>query len=102
MAIGNIPTVASLNSQAAQLAMTLRNNAAAILTLQAYTTAQGQAGLVTLGFSSGDATSFIALVNNMATLAQIYNGTVQQGGSGGTGASLFNFGNALAALTGPF
>jgi hypothetical protein len=102
MAIGNTVTVASLNAQAAQLAMVWRNNSAATLTLQAYTTAQGSSGLVTLGFTSGDATSLIALVNNMGTLAGVYNGTVQQGGTGGTGASLFNFGNALTALTGPF
>jgi len=30
-------------------------------------------------------------------LAGVYYGTVQQGGTGGTGAVLFNFDNALAA-----
>lgn len=101
MPIGNQPNVQQLNSQAAQLATMLRSNAEQVLQLQAYTTGLGQAGLVTLGFASADATAFIGAVNNMATLAQIYQGTVQQGGTGGTGATLFNFQNALVALTGP-
>ena len=101
MAIGNQPNVQQLNSQAAQLAGTWRTTAQQTLALQAYVTGLGQAGLVTLGFASGDATALIAAVNNMATMAQIFQGTVQQGGSGGTGASLFNFQNALVALTGP-
>jgi len=101
MAIGNQPNVAQLNSQAAQLAGTWRSTAQQTLALQAYVTGLGQAGLVALGFASGDATAFIAAVNNMATMAQIFQGTVQQGGTGGTGASLFNFQNALVALTGP-
>jgi hypothetical protein len=101
MAIGNQPNVAQLNSQAAQIASTWRSTAQQTLALQAYVTGLGQAGLVALGFTSGDATAFIAAVNNMSTVAQIFQGTVQQGGTGGTGASLFNFQNALVALTGP-
>jgi hypothetical protein len=102
MAVGNVPTMAQLNSQVAQLATQYRTTAMSVLWLQAYVTALGQAGLVALGFGSGDATTLIAQVNYMATLAQIYQGTVQQGGTGGTGASLFNFQNALVAVTGPY
>lgn len=101
MAIGNQPNVAQLNSQAAQYASTWRSIAQQSLALQAYVTGLGSSGLVALGFSSADATAFIAAVNYMATMAGIFQGTVQQGGTGGTGASLFNFQNALVALTGP-
>lgn len=101
MAIGNQPNQQQLNSQAAQLASTWRSTAQQTLALQAYVTGIGQAGLVALGFASADATAFITAVNNMSTVAQVFQGTVQQGGTGGTGASLFNFQNALVALTGP-
>ena len=47
-----------------------------------------------LGFSSGDATAFTAVVNQMSTYAQIFQGTATQ-------ATLFNFQNACVALTGP-
>jgi hypothetical protein len=49
---------------------------------------------VALGFSSGDATAFTAVVNQMSTYAQIFQGTATQ-------ATLFNFQNACVALTGP-
>jgi hypothetical protein len=101
MAIGNQPNVAQVNSQAAQIAVQFRSSAQAALQFQAYVVALGSTGLVALGFTSADAAALLAVANNMATLAQIYQGTVQQGGTGGTGASLFNFQNALVAVTGP-
>lgn len=94
MAIGNQPNVAQINSQAAQIAMAFRANAQAALQFQAYVVGLGQAGLVALGFASGDATALLAAANYMATLAQVYQGTATQG-------STFNFQNALVALTGP-
>lgn len=102
MAIGNaIMTPAQLNGLAAQIAMQLRANALQALNFQAYVVSLGQAGLVSLGFSAADATSMLTVAGYMASLAQIYQGTLQQGGTGGTGATLFNFQNALVALTGP-
>jgi hypothetical protein len=95
VAIGNAPSVAQLNSQAAQIAGAFKSTAAQALTLQAYAVSLGQAGLTTLGFSAGDATQFLTMCNYMATLAQVYQGTATQG-------SLFNFSNALTALTGPY
>lgn len=94
MAIGNQPNVAQLNSQAAQIASTWRSTAQQTLALQAYVTGLGQAGLVTLGFSSADATAFITVVNQMSTMAGLFQGTATQ-------ATTFNFQNALVALTGP-
>lgn len=94
MAIGNQPNVQQLNSQAAQLASTWRSTAQQTLALQAYVTALGQAGLVALGFASADATSFTTAVNQMATMAGLFQGTATQ-------ATAFNFQNAMVALTGP-
>jgi hypothetical protein len=102
MAIGSQPTVAQLNAQLASVATGLRTTAQQILSLWSYANGLGQAGLVTLGFAAADATAFITAVDNLATVAQVYQGTVQQGGTGGTGASLFNFQTALATVTGPY
>lgn len=95
MAIGNIPTVAQLNSQGAAIAQAFRASAAQALSYQAYVVGLGQAGLVTLGFASADATALIAAADYMATLAQVYQGTATQ-------ATDFNFSNALVTLTGPY
>lgn len=94
MAVGNQPNVAQLNSQAAQYASQWRSIAAQTLALQAYVTSLGHAGLMTLGFTDADATTFITQCNYMATMAQVFQGTATQG-------SQFNFQNALVVLTGP-
>lgn len=95
MAIGNQAnlTPVMLNNYAAQTAVQLRSVAAQILALQASVVSLGQAGLVALGYSAGDATTLLTVINEMATVAQVYQGTATQ-------ASLFNFQNALVALTG--
>jgi hypothetical protein len=94
MAIGNDPNMQQINSEAAQIAGQFRSNALQAQELQAYVVGLGQAGLVALGFASGDATLLLTCCSYMATLAGVYQGTVTQG-------SLFNFQNALVALTGP-
>ena len=94
MTIGNSPTVAQLNAQAAQLAIEWRNVAQATISFQAYIGTLGTGGLQTLGFASGDATSMVTMSNYMLTLAQVYSGTATQG-------SEFNFQNALVTVTGP-
>jgi hypothetical protein len=94
VAIGNQPNVQQLNSQAAQLAATWRSTAQQTLALQSYVTSLGQAGLVGLGFTSADAAAFITAVNQMSTMAGLFQGTATQ-------ATLFNFQNAMVALTGP-
>jgi hypothetical protein len=50
------------------------------------------------GFSAADAQTVLNMINNMQTVQGVYKGTVQQGGSGGTGATLFNFEDALTPL----
>jgi len=100
MAIGNAPTMAALNQQAYQLALQFRSTAQQATALQSYVVGLGQAGLVALGFAAADATELLTCANYMASLAQVYQGTLQQGGTGGTGAILFNFQSALVPLTG--
>lgn len=96
MSVGIQQSWQGLNNQAAQLALDMTNNAAAVLKLQAYLVAEGTSGLVALGDTSGgtDAQTLINLVDYMATVAQVFQGTATQG-------SQFNFANALVALTGP-
>lgn len=94
MAIGNQPNVAQLNAQAAQIASTWRSTAQQTLALQAYVVGLGQAGLVSLGFASADATALTNAVNQMATMAGLFQGTATQ-------ATTFNFQNAMVVLTGP-
>ena len=100
MAIGNIPSVAQLNGQAAQIASSWRAVALQTIWFQAYIASLGTAGLEALGFAAADAAAMQTQANYMLSLAQIYQGTLQQGGTGGTGAIEFNFENALVALTG--
>jgi hypothetical protein len=58
-------------------------------------------GTVTLesyGYSNSDATTALALLTDLATIAQVYAGQLQAGGTGGTGATLVNYDNALSVL----
>ena len=53
-----------------------------------------QAGLVSLGFSSGDAATFWTKANNLFAVAQVYYGL-------GTQVSAFDYDDALAGVRGP-
>lgn len=94
MAIGNIPNIQQVNSQAAQLAGQWRSVAEQTIYFQAYIASLGTAGLQALGFASADATAMVTMTNYMLTMAQVFQGTATQGTD-------FNFQNALVALTGP-
>jgi hypothetical protein len=50
--------------------------------------------------SVSDAALALSVIAYLNTVAGCYFGTVQQGGTGGTGASLFNFNQQLAAVWG--
>jgi hypothetical protein len=102
MPIGNQPSsIFQINNQAAQLAIQLRSVMASIVVFQNWIAAQGATGLQNIGFSSTDAQAMLNQASYLNTVAGVYYGTVQQGGSGGSGASTFNFANELTALTGP-
>lgn len=98
MSVGNQPTVPGLNAALTGYAQNLRGTMQAITNWTVQVQALGTAGLVALGFTSGDAATFLQFAGYMSTVAGCYNGTVQQGGTGGTGASTFNFYTALSAV----
>lgn len=47
-------------------------------------------------------TAITAAIGYLSTLAGIFYGTVQQGGTGGTGATTFDFDDALRIAAGPY
>jgi hypothetical protein len=103
MPIGNTPTTTfQVNSQAAQIAVQLRTLMQAISVFSGWVAGQGAAGLQNnCQFTSADAQAMLTQASYLSTFPLIYNGQLQQGGSGGSGAITFNFANALQALTGP-
>src|SRR6185437_1683995 len=88
----------SINSTIGGMTLTLRNLCQHAQDFQMWITQTGQSGLVALGFSATDATAIINAAGYLNTIAQICQGQVQQGGSNGSGAAMFNFMNALAPL----
>lgn len=95
MAIGNQASVAGINQTLGSLAISLRDRCDDINNFFEWVNSLGQAGLVALGFSSGDATSVINMASYLHTISGVYYGTVTQG-------TLFNFDNALCGLWGGF
>ena len=100
MSVGNQTSQGAVNNALTQLALSMRELMADVAQQQAYLTKLGTTGLQELGFTSGDATTVLDDINHMATIAGCYKGTVQQGGTGGTGAILFNFEDFLTHLWG--
>lgn len=113
MAVGNPTSVAQTNNVLSSLAQQLRDLAYEVLKQQMYLTKLGTTGLANLGgtgngFSTtanpannggvSDAQAVLDDINHMATVVGCYKGTVQQGGTGGTGAILFNFEDFLVHL----
>lgn len=96
MAVGIQPNAGLLNNLAGQMAISLRDNCQKILGLWAYVNSGGvgQAGLEAMGFTADDALTFMSLVDQMATVAQVFQGTATQ-------ATNYSFASALTALTGP-
>lgn len=98
MSVGNQTSQGNVNTTLTTLATSLRELMNDILQQQQYLVKLGSTGLQGLGFTAGDATTVLDDVNHMATVAGCYKGTVQQGGTGGTGAILFNFEDFLTHL----
>jgi len=93
MSVGNQASSTQLNAQLAALAIGIRVWAYQVNQLQATAVALGQAGLVTAGFASADATSFTNMVSYLNTIAGVYQGTAAQ-------TPAFNFDNALCLVRG--
>jgi hypothetical protein len=91
-------------------ALNMRNLMSGIVNTNEWVTGQGNglAFLESLGYAStantsnpGDVSDAQLALNMLAyfnTLAGVYYGTVQQGGTGGTGASTFDFNQELSQL----
>lgn len=105
MAVGNQPSVSQVNQNMTNLSQQLRNLMTQIKQQWQYLNAIGAGELENLGgtglgFSAPDAAAVLQLIDYMYTLSGCYFGTVQQGGSGGTGAIQFDFDQALCQLWG--
>lgn len=100
MSVGQQPTVGNLNGLLAQYAVQLRDVCQAINELNTQINGQntGLATLEAIGFSAADAQSFLNILAYQMNVAGVYYGTVQQGGTGGTGAIDFNFHQALSQV----
>lgn len=100
MTVGTQATAAMMDNTLTQLAIQMRNIMQQVenLNLQVNGGGGGFAYMEGIGYSSADATTALNYLGYMNTVAGVYNGTVQQGGSGGTGASDFNFNQGLAPL----
>lgn len=79
MAIGAQPTSASLNGIAGNLAVTLRNTCASIISYNAYIQWLGRAGLTALGFSGTEADSLLAIFAKLSAYAVAYQGGAYAG-----------------------
>lgn len=102
MAIGISTDPATLNGEVAAIARAWRDVALESTRLATWLSKQDDATVAAAyNIAAGDVAQLRADVGYFATLAGVYNGTVQQGGTGGTGASTFNFGDALTPWTGP-
>ena len=110
MAVGIQFNKDQVDSRLTQLAVRLRDVMADTTYLNTQVNGQGN-GLAVLeaaGYSSAanpanpasmsDAAYALQKLAYLNTLAGCYLGTVQQGGTGGTGAATFNFDNALSTL----
>jgi hypothetical protein len=98
MAIGQQTSTGNINQMLTQLAIQWRDLSNQTLQQWAFLNKLGQDGLETLTFTSDDATAVLTAIDQMVQPAQVYKGTVQSGGTGGTGAILFNFEDAQTPL----
>ena len=110
MSVGNQSTKASVDQTLSSVAVQLRNVMQMIdnLNTQVNGGGAGLAYLQGIGYgntsnpgnpgSQSDAAYAETIIGYMNTVKGVYEGTVQQGGSGGTGASTFDFDTALAPL----
>lgn len=95
MAVGNQPQLSAVNAALGNYATNLRDLCRSIANFAEWANSEGQAGLVAIGFSSADATTFLNMVSYMNTISGVYFGTATQG-------TQFNFDNALSILWGGY
>jgi hypothetical protein len=102
MAVGTQPTSATINNVMTALAVQLREVMAAINHLNTQVTngvlGDGQTTLESYGYSSADASAALNLIGYFNSVSEVYYGQLQAGGTGGTGATEFDYDNALSVL----
>jgi hypothetical protein len=112
VSVGGQGGVSTVNSSLTNLSVGIRNLMEGVADTSTWVQGQGngnlQQGLINLGYSTiptatnpggvSDAQLASNLLGYLTTLSGVYYGTVQQGGSGGTNATMFNFNNALGYL----
>jgi hypothetical protein len=95
MTAGVQPTVSSINNQAGQYVLAIRDDFENIINHNSYLNELGQAGLVALGFSTNDAALLLAIFGNLSQIAAAY-----QGGNYAGPALPFNFESQTIPLWG--
>jgi hypothetical protein len=98
MTVGNGLSSDAINQLLTNYTVQLRNLMTNVQNLSLNINGQdaGLAFLEAAGYDSDDAQSALLAIAYLNTIAGCYFGLVQQGGSGGTGAALFDFNNELS------
>lgn len=95
MAAGITPNINTLNQQAGNLMVNLRNSIQQAQAFYDYLTTLGVPGLVSLGMTNPDATALLAAYTNLSALSAVFYGEPY------TGPTLpFNFYTQIVPLTG--
>jgi hypothetical protein len=110
MSVGGQGSSATVDSALTNLSVGIRRLMQGVANLNTWITGEGNgiAYLEQLGYSSAgdpqnpggisDAQMALNYIGYLNTLSGVYYGTVQQGGTGGTAATMYNFNNALSPL----
>jgi hypothetical protein len=98
MTVGNQGNSGQVDSLISNLSVNIRNLMQSAVNLSTWVNGQGngQTFLESLGYDSGDAATALSAIAYLSTVAGCYYGTVQQGGTGGTAATMFNFNQELS------
>lgn len=112
MSVGAQASSGIVDQKLTNLSVGIRELMFGVNELSTWVVAQGNGsqtqGLINLGYSTvpsasnpsglSDAATASLMLGYLTTLSGVYSGTVQQGGTGGTNATTFNFNNALGFL----
>lgn len=79
MSVGNTATQASLNQQAAQIIISLRNNILAVQQFDASLSYLGLQGLINLGFTGDDAQMLLTVFGSLNAICAMVNGNAYTG-----------------------
>lgn len=112
MSVGAQGSSSTVDAALTNLAVGMRNTMQGIANLNTWINGQGDGltYLAELGYSTApssvnpggisDAQFALNTIAYLNTMAGVYYGTVQQGGTGGTGATTYNFNNQLSMVWG--